>query len=236
MNMYPSQVSPPRTPGQFDPLLDIHSDEIKFRVMVVQAIDVSEDSDLNLDAGEGAGTSGMRSPGNNDHSRMLPKVIVLPRLLDFVLSLDEDVVVYASQKAFESLPNVSKSISKLTALKGKRNGVQSSVSWIESGMVGVSFDPYSKTASSSRDRSLHKQCFKPLHCMASSAYDRNPKFANLLVDPEVVAWVNACVAFETEDSAQASLAHNMAVVHNAGHVVLMKQPKAALSMSKRCMK
>ncbi|GJY55988.1 hypothetical protein Tco_0455103 [Tanacetum coccineum] len=70
------------------------------------------------DAGEGAGTSGMRSPGNNDHSRMLPKVIVLLCLLDFVLSLDEDVVVYASQKAFKSLTNVSKSISELTALKG----------------------------------------------------------------------------------------------------------------------
>ncbi|GJX72996.1 hypothetical protein Tco_0311591 [Tanacetum coccineum] len=45
-------------------------------------------------------------------------VALRPRLLNFVLSLDEDVVVYASQKAFESLPNVSKSISELTALKG----------------------------------------------------------------------------------------------------------------------
>nr|GEX29705.1 DNA-binding protein [Tanacetum cinerariifolium] len=43
-----------------------------------------------------------------------------PRLLDFALSLDEDVIVYSSQKDFESLPNVSKSISELSALKGWR--------------------------------------------------------------------------------------------------------------------
>ncbi|GJV34999.1 hypothetical protein Tco_1407476 [Tanacetum coccineum] len=57
------------------------------------------------DAGEGAGTSGMR-----------------PRLLDFVLSLDEDIVVYASQKALKLLPNVSKYIYELTALKGVAKG------------------------------------------------------------------------------------------------------------------
>ena len=39
-------------------------------------------------------------------------------MLDFVSSLDEDVVVTTSQKAFESLPNVSKAISELTVLKG----------------------------------------------------------------------------------------------------------------------
>ncbi|PWA36812.1 hypothetical protein CTI12_AA596290 [Artemisia annua] len=41
-----------------------------------------------------------------------------PRLLDFISSLDEGVAVYASQKAFEALPNVSKAISELTVLKG----------------------------------------------------------------------------------------------------------------------
>ncbi|GJW33674.1 hypothetical protein Tco_0053706 [Tanacetum coccineum] len=41
------------------------------------------------------------------------------RLLVFVLSLDEDVVVYASQKAFKSLPNVSKSISELMAIENE---------------------------------------------------------------------------------------------------------------------
>nr|GEU63147.1 DNA binding protein [Tanacetum cinerariifolium] len=68
--------------------------------MVVRPIEVYEDSDLNF----GRRTSAMSSHGNNDHTRMLPQ--------------DEDLVVYASQKAFESLPNVSKSISELTALKG----------------------------------------------------------------------------------------------------------------------
>lgn len=41
-----------------------------------------------------------------------------PRLLDFVSSLDEDTVISASQKAFKSLPDVSKAISELTTLKG----------------------------------------------------------------------------------------------------------------------
>lgn len=41
-----------------------------------------------------------------------------PRLLDFVSSLAEDVVKSASQKAFQSLPDISKAISELTVLKG----------------------------------------------------------------------------------------------------------------------
>ncbi|KAJ6404986.1 hypothetical protein OIU84_013042 [Salix udensis] len=41
-----------------------------------------------------------------------------PRLLDFVSSLDESHVKSASQKAFESLPDVSKAVSALTVLKG----------------------------------------------------------------------------------------------------------------------
>ncbi|KAI3685847.1 hypothetical protein L6452_35108 [Arctium lappa] len=41
-----------------------------------------------------------------------------PRLLDFVSSLDEDMVKSASEKAFKSLPDVSKAISELTVLKG----------------------------------------------------------------------------------------------------------------------
>ncbi|KAL9396457.1 hypothetical protein Peur_010710 [Populus x canadensis] len=41
-----------------------------------------------------------------------------PRLLDFVASLDESHVKSASQKAFESLPDVSKAVSALTVLKG----------------------------------------------------------------------------------------------------------------------
>ncbi|XP_043712145.1 uncharacterized protein LOC122660947 [Telopea speciosissima] len=41
-----------------------------------------------------------------------------PRLLDFVSSLDETLVKSASQKAFESLPDISKAISELTVLKG----------------------------------------------------------------------------------------------------------------------
>ncbi|CAI9266383.1 unnamed protein product [Lactuca saligna] len=41
-----------------------------------------------------------------------------PRLLDFVSSLNEDTVISASQKAFKSLPDVSKAISELTVLKG----------------------------------------------------------------------------------------------------------------------
>ncbi|GLT41208.1 hypothetical protein SLA2020_152890 [Shorea laevis] len=41
-----------------------------------------------------------------------------PRLLNFVSSLDDSVVKSASQKAFESLPDVSKAVSELTVLKG----------------------------------------------------------------------------------------------------------------------
>ncbi|KAA8528434.1 hypothetical protein F0562_035789 [Nyssa sinensis] len=41
-----------------------------------------------------------------------------PRLLDFVLSLDEALVKSASQKAFQSLPDISKAVSELTVLKG----------------------------------------------------------------------------------------------------------------------
>ena len=38
--------------------------------------------------------------------------------MDFVSSLDEALVKSASQKAFQSLPDISKSISELTVLKG----------------------------------------------------------------------------------------------------------------------
>ncbi|XP_054819399.1 uncharacterized protein LOC129318580 isoform X1 [Prosopis cineraria] len=41
-----------------------------------------------------------------------------PRLLDFVSSLDESLVKSASQKAFQSLPDISKAVSELTVLKG----------------------------------------------------------------------------------------------------------------------
>lgn len=41
-----------------------------------------------------------------------------PRLLDFVSSLDETLVKSASQKSFQSLPDVSKAVSELTVLKG----------------------------------------------------------------------------------------------------------------------
>ncbi|KAL2894943.1 Leucine--tRNA ligase [Bienertia sinuspersici] len=42
-----------------------------------------------------------------------------PRLLDFVASLDEELVKSASQKAFLSLPDdISKAVSELTVLKG----------------------------------------------------------------------------------------------------------------------
>ncbi|XP_027090735.1 uncharacterized protein [Coffea arabica] len=41
-----------------------------------------------------------------------------PRLLDFVSSLNDDVVKSASRKAFESLPDVSKAVKELTVLKG----------------------------------------------------------------------------------------------------------------------
>ncbi|KAF5939678.1 hypothetical protein HYC85_023937 [Camellia sinensis] len=42
----------------------------------------------------------------------------MPRLLDFVSSLDEALVKSASQKAFQSLPDISKAVSELTVLKG----------------------------------------------------------------------------------------------------------------------
>lgn len=38
--------------------------------------------------------------------------------MDFVSSLDDAVVKSASQKAFQSLPDVSKAVSELTVLKG----------------------------------------------------------------------------------------------------------------------
>ncbi|XP_068313768.1 uncharacterized protein, partial [Pyrus communis] len=41
-----------------------------------------------------------------------------PRLLDFVSALDYSVVKSASEKAFRSLPDISKAISELTVLKG----------------------------------------------------------------------------------------------------------------------
>ncbi|KAL9330681.1 hypothetical protein ACSQ67_000291 [Phaseolus vulgaris] len=41
-----------------------------------------------------------------------------PRLLDFVSSLDDAVVKSASEKAFKSLPDVSKAVAELTVLKG----------------------------------------------------------------------------------------------------------------------
>ncbi|KAK9270914.1 hypothetical protein L1049_026501 [Liquidambar formosana] len=41
-----------------------------------------------------------------------------PRLLDYVSSLDEALVKSASQKAFQSLPDISKAVSELTVLKG----------------------------------------------------------------------------------------------------------------------
>ncbi|CAJ1972773.1 unnamed protein product [Sphenostylis stenocarpa] len=41
-----------------------------------------------------------------------------PRLLDFVSSLDDAVVKSASEKAFQSLPDISKAVSELSVLKG----------------------------------------------------------------------------------------------------------------------
>lgn len=41
-----------------------------------------------------------------------------PRLLDFVSSLDDTLVKSASQKAFLSLPDISKAVTELTVLKG----------------------------------------------------------------------------------------------------------------------
>lgn len=38
--------------------------------------------------------------------------------MDFVSSIDDDVVKSASEKAFESLPDVSKAVSELCVLKG----------------------------------------------------------------------------------------------------------------------
>lgn len=41
-----------------------------------------------------------------------------PRLLNFVAALDESAVKLASEKAFGSLPDISKAVSELTVLKG----------------------------------------------------------------------------------------------------------------------
>lgn len=41
-----------------------------------------------------------------------------PRLLDFVSSLEDSVVKSASEKAFKSLPDISKAVKELTVLKG----------------------------------------------------------------------------------------------------------------------
>ncbi|KAF5746751.1 hypothetical protein HS088_TW06G00925 [Tripterygium wilfordii] len=41
-----------------------------------------------------------------------------PRLLDFVSSLDDELVKSASEKAFQSLPDISKAVNALTVLKG----------------------------------------------------------------------------------------------------------------------
>lgn len=41
-----------------------------------------------------------------------------PRLLDFVSSLDDSSVKSASEKAFKSLPDLTKAVSELTVLKG----------------------------------------------------------------------------------------------------------------------
>ncbi|CAN7050421.1 unnamed protein product [Brassica oleracea var. botrytis] len=45
-------------------------------------------------------------------------VVFRPRLLDFVSSLDDSVVKSASEKAFKSLPDISKAVNELTVLKG----------------------------------------------------------------------------------------------------------------------
>ncbi|GJY44494.1 hypothetical protein Tco_0432707 [Tanacetum coccineum] len=50
---YAARYNTDKMPLKFDPFLDIHSDEIKFQVMVVRAIEVSEDSDLNLEVRKG---------------------------------------------------------------------------------------------------------------------------------------------------------------------------------------
>lgn len=41
-----------------------------------------------------------------------------PRLLDFVSSLEDSAVKSASEKAFKSLPDISKAVKELTVLKG----------------------------------------------------------------------------------------------------------------------
>lgn len=45
-------------------------------------------------------------------------VVWRPRLLDFVSSLEDSVVKSASEKAFKSLPDISKAVKELTVLKG----------------------------------------------------------------------------------------------------------------------
>lgn len=60
-------------------------------------------------------------PSSSSSHYITIKVIVCifrPRLLDFVSSLDESLVKSASQKAFQSLPDISKAVSELTVLKG----------------------------------------------------------------------------------------------------------------------
>lgn len=49
---------------------------------------------------------------------LLPFAPPRPRLLDFVSSLDDSVVKSASEKAFKSLPDISKAVNELTVLKG----------------------------------------------------------------------------------------------------------------------
>ncbi|KAK3029113.1 hypothetical protein RJ639_038818 [Escallonia herrerae] len=44
--------------------------------------------------------------------------LMQPRLLDFVSSLEDEIVKSASEKAFKSLPDVSKAVSELTVMKG----------------------------------------------------------------------------------------------------------------------
>ncbi|XP_052191278.1 uncharacterized protein LOC127800608 [Diospyros lotus] len=50
-----------------------------------------------------------------------------PRLLDFVSSLDEALVKSASEKAFKSLPDISKAVTELTILKGVGPATASSI-------------------------------------------------------------------------------------------------------------
>nr|GEW31163.1 hypothetical protein [Tanacetum cinerariifolium] len=71
---------------------------------------------------------------------------------------------------------------------GLRIGVRSSVSWIESGMVGASFEPYSWTA-----------------------YSRHMTGTQSSLTYSLTLRVNAYVVFETKDIAQVFFAHNMAV-------------------------